>query len=79
MSERGRGEAEHIPRGSAGCVPKKELDVPPGNGGRKAAWHGGSGGREGLGRLATFTSLELITVVSLARCVWPDHAYAEPG
>lgn len=32
-----------------------------------------------MGRLATFTRSELINVVSLARCVWPGHAYAEPG
>lgn len=32
-----------------------------------------------MGRLATFTRPELINVVSLARCVWPGHAYAETG
>lgn len=31
-----------------------------------------------MGRLATFTRPELINVVSLARCVRPGHAYAEP-
>lgn len=52
-------------------------DVPPGA--EEGSLARGLGGRDGLGRLATFTRLELINVVSLARCVWPGHAYAEPG
>lgn len=54
-----------------------ELDVPPGT--EEGSLARGLGGRDGLVRLATFTRPELINVVSLARCVWPGHAYAERG